>query len=414
MIGVALGVHDGGGRRLLSPGRLYAGLGLQRGQVTSRATALGADGVTWSEFAADQPRFHGAARRLLVEGQRTNANPNPRAEGAVAGVLGSPGALPTGWVGTALSGGAVATILGTSRIDGVDCLLIRFNGTPNAISGRGIECGPTDTVAVGTLLTNSIFVALYAGTLTNVSALTLRTNTETGTVFTPTATLTRYTATRTMTNTGANTTLRWNYLDTSTPVDFTLAIGWPQREMGAAFASTPILPAVGAPAASTRGADLVTAALGDLGVAATGAGTLLLTGMIPQAAPAGTPQVVAQVDTGTDASAFALRQAAGGTGLVLGRSLSGATADSTSPGSVAAGAAFQCGVALNGAGRGAAAVPTAVQAVTGGPASGLAMLRLGAAAGGAQALFGELGSAAILPFAMPEVNLPAAVAALKA
>ncbi len=84
--------------RLVSGGQLNAPLVLTRAQATGvRSTAINADAVTRNEFAADIARFNGVARRLLVEGQRTNGIRNPRAEGSTAGILGAGGVMPTNW-----------------------------------------------------------------------------------------------------------------------------------------------------------------------------------------------------------------------------------------------------------------------------------------------------------------------------
>ena len=217
----------------------------------SSATYVDASG-TWREVTNNVPRFdHNPTTKeslgLLVEAQRTNLNTNPRAEGSTVGV---PGGVPSAWsVPTMLR-----EIVGQTTINGVDGLLVRFNGIPTDTGLQEIN-NNSDTVSIGTTVTNSLFVALVAGTLTNVSSFILRCSGESGgTTFTPTGTLTRYVNTRVTTSTSSSTTLRWNYLDTVTPVDFTLFVGWLQREH-AEFATSPILPPVSTLAASTRAAD---------------------------------------------------------------------------------------------------------------------------------------------------------------
>jgi hypothetical protein len=391
-------------------GALDPRVSVSRAQLSGvRATYQQADGA-WVQVAADVARVVqiAGAWYLLIEGARTNANPNPRGEGFVTGVIGSGGSLPTGWVGTSLSGGAAATIVGSQTIAGVDCLLIRFAGTPNATIGRGIEFGPTDTVTAGTVLTNSLFVALTAGALTNVSPFTLRTNTEGGTVFTPNASLTRYTATRIMSNTAANTTLRWNYLDTVTAVDFTLALGWPQREMGASFASTPILPPVGTPGAAQRGADVVTAALQALGLPPSARAGIVADVLAPQVAPSGVDQMIWQVDGGDDGTRLGLRNAAGGATVLPFQTVGGSTTDGTSPGNLTALTRARVSAALDGAGRIAASLSgAAVRSQAGGPAGALTTLRLGNNQAGTAALFGYLGNVRVLPAVPGDGRLPA-------
>jgi hypothetical protein len=191
-----------------------------------------------------------------------------------------------------------------------------------------------------------------------------------------------------------------------------LRIGWPQLEIGA-FASSPILPAVGTPAASTRGADLVTATLASLGIGANGACTVLVSAMLPQAAPAGVDQMLVQLDDGTDANRYRLRNLAGGLALVAGEVVAGSPSDAASAGSFVAGTPFRAGIAIDGAGRIAASFNGgAVQAVTGGPTSGLTILRLGNNAAATAGLFGEVGTLRVLRYALGDAALAAAVAAL--
>ena len=120
-----------------------------------------------------------------------------------------------------------------------------------------------------------------------------------------------------------------------------MRVSVPQLELGS-FASSPILPPAGSPQATTRGADLVSAILTTLGIRPTGACTLLLTGMLPQAAPAGAAQSLAQLDSGSDASAIVFDNAAGGSTLrVAGQTL----------GTMTAGTPFRIAASIDGAGR---------------------------------------------------------------
>jgi hypothetical protein len=187
-------------------------------------------------------------------------------------------------------------------------------------------------------------------------------------------------------------------------------IGWPQCEVGS-FASSPILPAVGAPAISTRGWDLVAVPLTALGVSGNGACTLLWSGMVPQAAPAGVNQTLLQIDGGSDGTRIALRMAAGGTTLVLVPVTAGIEGTAVSAGSVVAGSPFRVGLSINGSGRVAASLNGAAAVVLeGAPASGLTTLRLSNSATGTETLFGEVAAMRLRPFALSDAGLADAVA----
>lgn len=59
-------------RTLVLPGALLSPLTLTRSQPSANATAVGVDNVTLDFYAQDVPRYQGSARRLLLEGARTN------------------------------------------------------------------------------------------------------------------------------------------------------------------------------------------------------------------------------------------------------------------------------------------------------------------------------------------------------
>jgi hypothetical protein len=186
-------------------------------------------------------------------------------------------------------------------------------------------------------------------------------------------------------------------------------VAWPQVEEGL-FASTAILPAVGTPAASTRGADLPTAALASLGIGANGACTVLFTAIIPTASSAA--QTILTLDDGTGNNRFRVFTVAGGFSLNVGRTLAGAGASNTIA-TAPANTPFAVGVVINGAGRiaGVLGGGSVVQQL-GGPTNGLTTMRLGADASGIGNLFGEIGHLQILPYAVSDTELQARMAAL--
>jgi hypothetical protein len=117
-------------RQTLIGPNLLRGLTLTRAQLSGvQAAAIGADGVSWDVFGADTPRFAGAARRLVMEGQRTNHLPNPRAEGIVSG---TPGSTAAQWGAYGAPTGITRSIVGTGQEDGIDYVDIQYAGTAAA------------------------------------------------------------------------------------------------------------------------------------------------------------------------------------------------------------------------------------------------------------------------------------------
>lgn len=187
---------------------------------------------------------------LAFAGARTNRNTNPR--GSYAALPSFPTTTPPDGWGSFNVSGLSREIVGYQTISGVQCVFCRFIGTPT-VTGAWIWSigGPGESVAVGTVVTNQAFIALVGGSLANASGFQLRTEAAGASDFTPTATLQRIVARQVTTEASALTSLRWFNTDTVTPVDFTLAIGLPQREY-APFSSDPILPPIGSPGVSTR------------------------------------------------------------------------------------------------------------------------------------------------------------------
>ncbi len=417
-----LGALGGGPRRLVAPGVLDPAIGFARAQVNTRSTALGPDGAAWQEYLADQPRFHGTARRLLLAGQRTNALRNPRCEGAVAGIVGT---LPTNWTETRPAG-VSREVIGTGTEDGIQYLEVRYFGTVTAaaaITLRG-ESLTQVVAAVGESWVSSCFLRLVAGALPPVACTTAisgrtaggtQTGVSSATVAPTGAPLSsqRVAVARTMADPTTARVSANNFTTATIPVDtvvdFALRLGWPQLEQGS-FASLPILPPAGSPQASTRGPEQASASLGALGIGAGGACTLLLSALLPQAAPSGVGQTLLQLDDGGTTARLALDNPAGGSTLRL-----AAAANTAALGSMTPGTTFRVALAIDGAGRIAASLNGAAAiAATGGPASGLTTLRIGSQAGGANPAFGEFGLVAVLPFATPDAALPALAATLPA
>ncbi len=263
----------------------------------SGAARLLASGV-WRYLPAGAPRFQhdalGNALGVAFEAAGSNGVRNPSAEGAVAG---TPGTAATNWSITVPAGIAVES-LGRATLGGINGILLRYTGTvsvDNAAAGidtdttTGIAASPSDQVAA------SVYVAVVNGTLANVglfsNGVTSR-NSGGGSVSSNSAvSVTLSTALQRVVRTGAIasdvTTARVQQrcslaFRSAGAADVTIFVGWPQVEVGATAPSTPIIPASGAVAASTRSAESFTALLSSWG-ATTGltTGTLLVAGRAP-------------------------------------------------------------------------------------------------------------------------------------
>jgi hypothetical protein len=406
---------------ILRPGVLRSPLVLSRTHLGGEwATALSSDGVSWSLFPGDALRFSGAARRLLVGGQRTELIRNPRFEGATLGVIGAGGVAPTHMT---LTPGANQTveIIAIGTVQGLPCIELEIVAIAASSGTFSIEAGSSIPLAASTTYTASGFCQITGGSLTNVALFALRGRTDAVVAVNgPQASFSGASATE-MTRavaapftTAADATLGRVQLlfNTSGAATTRFRLAAPQFEVGG-FASSPILPAVGTPAASTRGADLLSATLSALGVGANGACTVLGTFMLPQNAPAGNAQSLLEIDAGSILNRYLVRNDAGTAGLNLYRVTAGAGALAAG-GSITAGTAFRLGISVDGAGRAAASLNgAAAVAVTGGPTSGLTTLRIGANAIGTENMFGEVGSLRVLPYVLSDADLATQVGALR-
>ncbi|WP_159999317.1 hypothetical protein [Roseomonas sp. 18066] len=328
----------------------------ERLAVTRAGAALAQDvaGI-WQPAAANTPRFHGPARRLLVEEARSNALRNPRAEGAVTG---TPGTLPTSWA-TFNSSGLTLAIVGTGVEDNIPYVDWRLSGTATAAGQVQVkfEAATQVVAAQSETWTGSFFAKIAAGALPAgvVQALLIEYTAAAGylseggadirAVTTAALRGQRWSHTRTLASatTGRLLLLFRTNIANAEVVDLTLRLGLPQLEK-ASSASSPILPVAGTPAVSSRAADALTwSPAGGFGAE----GTLVVQALLPAAAGA-TPAGLLQLDAGSDANRLVLRNAAGGSAIQALAIGAGATLATLAGGSMIAGTAFRAALAWSG------------------------------------------------------------------
>jgi hypothetical protein len=400
------------------PGLLLFGAG--RGDLITRGTArapltpsrtqapgveaTGFDGAGWLLYGANMPRFVGAQRRLLSEGERTNLVGDPRAGSTfgqaapnqiAANSIEIPRMIPSvavtrhtrdtatadANVGQVGFTSAVGQPLSTPIVQTIYVWLpssVNYGGSPSLELAWDVAVPGDVSVAANFSVRDQwqrISRRLSERSIDNNPGFVIRANIPNGAHFYSTA---------------------------------------PQREY-ATFPSTPILPPIGAPAASTRGTDVLTALLSELGISDNGACTVLWRGAF-SATNIGDTQTIIGIDGGTDTSRYDLRL--GTTGIPnITRLVGGApTASAFGSTAVTPGATIRAGMTINGAGRVAAVYDGfaggAVQAITGGATTDLTTFRQGSSTFGNRPLWGETHTLIVLPRVLSDAELQAAVAAL--
>jgi hypothetical protein len=214
-----------------------------------------------------------AAQGTLLEPSSTNQVRNPRCEGANV-----PSTFPTNW-SAQVTNGLSASIVGSGSESGIPYLDVHVFGTTtgNATCNLLVETSTGIAALTGQTWTYSPYLRLVGGSFGSpIGGPRLQINEATSSGgfitggFGPTLALTgaalntqRYQFTRTLSG-GATVAcvqpLFTVIYPTGVTVDFTVRIGLPQMEQQD-WASSPIMPPVGSPAASTRAADNLTLAL---------------------------------------------------------------------------------------------------------------------------------------------------------
>jgi hypothetical protein len=398
---------------LISPGAITSPLTLTRAQ-TGGAVATGQP-LDWQTYSADTPRFAAPNGGLLIEGQRTNGITDPREPGGAGWTLTNIASVtPTtgpdnvsGSASTINEGSATGTHIIQATIPSVYTTVHTLSVLlrPGACNRARVLFGGSgfgSSVAVSVLLSGAgTITASGAGvtqaniTATNgwyhvqVSGLSLASGSTLAQV-------------RMLSSTGTE-----GYTGTNRTLD----VAWPQSEVSAAFASTPILPPIGTPGASTRGADLVSAPLSSLGIGSNGACTVLMTCQFSGLDTTSVQRLLV-LDDGTQNNRIGFQQQSSNQLRVF-RTTAGTSTTAADVTRAVVGTQLKIGVTVDGAGRVVASVNGgAAIAVTGAPTSGLTTLRLGNDVSGAAPFFGAISTMQVIPLVFSDAELQAAVAAL--
>lgn len=331
----------------------------------SGATGFGAAG-NLAELAVDTIRQSYDPATLLpagwlLEAQSTNLCINPRFEGATVGVVGSGGVRPSSH-GYDNLGGLTEQVVGVGTFKGRPYYDVRLFGTSTTaftVARFVPYAAPFNAGVGGVSYAHRFPLMLVGGSLSGLSSITCTiratgTGLSPGSVNFPLGSLNAadWTFPPTLVGvTAAGTTtvapgFSLNYPGAGTVVDVTLRIGAPMTEQGPRHTSL-VLPTVGTPAQTVRAADLlVVAPAGFAGLFGNAAqGFLVADVLLPQAAPTGLDQIVAQLDDGTDNNRLVLRNLAGGLTVSAEVWAGGASLGNTSSaGSAVVGTAFRVGL----------------------------------------------------------------------
>ncbi len=237
---------------------------------TGSATQFDASGAL-VVYDADVPRL---SNGWQIEGPSTNQVPNPRAEGATAGAIGSGGAWPTGWAGYGDTGLTV-TIVAVGQDDGIDYIRVRLSGTTDSSTGfyaiAFLAAGELTGLSQNDPVSSAVFLRLVDDAdIDDVTQIVidhneqnsgpsyLSTNTSSDFLGSLTSSFQRFKFENDTMDEATVDSVQAQVgvgLNTSAAVDITFDIGVPTTEE-AAHVSSPILPAVSSPAASDRTAEV--------------------------------------------------------------------------------------------------------------------------------------------------------------
>lgn len=387
---------------LVAPYVFAAPLTLSRAQTGGvQSSALAADGSSVVFYGADTPRFNGSTQRLLSEGQRTNRVMQPIAVASATGA----------WV---QSGGTATPSITRNYSTAPD-------GTQTAARVRWV--GPiTGSVALrvplsGADVSASHVVSFYAFTRSLGGATSVNVDVMDGSEQNLVAQFTVNQWVRVVSpvvTAGTNAGSQWADFVfagfTTGEIDFDL---WGAQVEEASFTSSPIIPPSATPGASTRGVDLISATLANLGV--TSGITMLWSGLIYQSLATAGEQTILHVSDGTSNNRYRLINESGSGNILLLRATAGVGGPNIiTPGSPRpTNSIFKLGLSIDiSTGTAISSLNGgAVGTITGGPTSGLTLFNLGSANSFAP-MFGETARLRILPYSVPDATLQSLVSAL--
>ncbi len=118
---------------------------------------------------ANVPRFDhdpttGESLGLLIEESRTNVITHSSSTGAVNGIVGSGGSLPTGWVIDQLQPGTQIQVIGSGTEKGLTYVDIRVFGTTTGVNRTLIRPGSGISVTSGQIFYFTAYTKLVSGT----------------------------------------------------------------------------------------------------------------------------------------------------------------------------------------------------------------------------------------------------------
>jgi len=405
-----------GNNRIIAPGFLSGLVPFTRSQSSVVTTAPDSSGAQ-VQYSANVPRFIGASRGLLMEGQRTNAITNPRCVGAVAG---TPGTMPTNW-GTSIAGGLTRSVVGSGTENGIDYVDIRvFGTTSNAglFLNLGFDSTPNaPALTVGQNLAMSVYCALVGGsmppgglkhTITALDASRISLSSwPQGPQFNPTSTLTRYSSVVAATHASTAFAIPgiWSSFQSGLAVDFTLRFGWPQAEANVPHSSSIILPLAGTTGASTRGNDLINEPF--IEAFPSSMGTVLGRTTLDTFTSIG--QSIFQVDDGTLSNRLTVYNDPNNGNLQVSSFKAGAS-NSSYIGVLAAGTPFNWGMTFNGTNIISTFNSNAPMTNTNYPNSLNRILVNGISTGSSNSMFGTHHRLEFLPYAVSSSQLQSLVA----
>lgn len=141
--------------------------------------------ASWETVSANGLRYDydlttGSLRGALVEPARENTLTNGIGQGGTAGVIGAGGAFPTGWGIQAIGNAGTLNfeIIGTTVDSGIDCVDVRFFGTPTGSGYFDIKLGNIlETPALtGQRWVASLFINRVGGTTANTGLIYIAIN----------------------------------------------------------------------------------------------------------------------------------------------------------------------------------------------------------------------------------------------